>query len=254
MSHITPVLTTLIAALKKSTMSLNRDFAEIESLQTSINGANNFSQLSLKKVEECLAVELKTYRPNFPIYKNADSIKENCFLVSVSDNFTNFNKGLESCTISVVLIENSETIAAVAFNPATKNMYFAQKGKGAFIEGIRNHERLRVSGQKDISKAIISTDIKNFKTVTKISDNIKVLGTSLMDFIYVAAGKFDAGLFSKVDICTLAAGALFIKESGGYSYAPTQKDFRSQDLELIFSKKDVLITNNNLSKTLPEVL
>ncbi len=254
MSHITPVLTTLIAALKKSCMSLNRDFAEIESLQTSINGANNFSLLSIKKVEETLAVELKTYKPNFPIYKNADSLKDNCFLVNIADNFQNFNKGFEFCSISVVMIEGGEILATVIYNPASKNIYFAQKGKGAFLEGFRNHERLRISGQKDASKALIVTDAKNFSKVSKITDNARVLGTSIMDFIYIAAGKFDAGLFSAVDVCTLAAATLIIKESGGYSFAPSQKDFRSQDLNLIFAKKDVLITNNNLNKTLPEVL
>ncbi|MFI3242210.1 MAG: inositol monophosphatase family protein [Alphaproteobacteria bacterium] len=255
MSHISPVLTTLINAVKKSTNSLNRDFAEIESLQTSINGAKNFSLLSIKKVEEALINELHLYKPDYPIYKNVSSVKtNNCFLINVADNFTNFNKGLDFCGISVVIVEEGTPLATVVFNPATKKAYFAQKGKGAYTEGFRNHERLRVSGQKDIKEATITTDAQNFEKVSKLCKSVTILGTSIMDFIYCASGKFDGAILSNVDLSTLIAGTMIVKESGGYSFALEQKDFREQNFDLIYNTRNVVITNTNLNKTLPEIL
>lgn len=257
MSYITPQLNNLITALKKACGSLNRDFSEIEKLQTSMKGANEFAISAYKRVEKAIEIELAKIKPDFPIIQDAQTLPEtNCFLLSIIDGVENFAKGIPYFAICIAMVENNEITTSAIYNPASNELFFAQKGKGAYKEGLRNHERLRVSGQKDEKKAIISVQsgLKDLsKTMTYVG-GIRILGSAAMDFAYCASGRLDACILEKVNMAVLCSGLLLVKESGGYVYEAKQADIREQDLGLIFKTKNVLVVNNNINKKLHELL
>ena len=187
MSYLSPNLSLLINAVKKASGSLNRDFSEIEQLQSSVKGYKEFVVASYTKVTKALQVELGKIHPDYLIISDAEKLSgRNCYIVSPIDGLSNFSRGIPCFSMSVAVYENNTITAAIVYNPATDNLYFAEKGKGAYKEGFRNHERLRVSSRKDLQDALISTlvsyksDVKEYDSlqqkIVSATDNLRVSG------------------------------------------------------------------------------
>lgn len=259
MSYLSPFMTQLISAVKKASGSLNRDFSEIEQLQSSVKGYKEFVVMSYGKVERALRTELAKIRPDYPIaIDGLPKPQGPYFIVSPIDGLSNFAHGVAHFAVSVAVFENDTITAAVVYNPATDEMYFAEKGKGAYKEGFRNHERLRVSARKDVADALIST-LVNYKKVAseylklhekivKAADNVRVLGAVSLDLAYVAAGKLDGTVSLSNKFSEIAAGLLLVKEAGGYILDINQKDNRTEQLNLVLESGNLIATNAELSK------
>lgn len=158
MSYLSPSLTLLINAVKKASGSLNRDFSEIEQLQSSVKGYKEFVVASYTKVSKALQVELGKIHPDYALVSEAEKLgARNCYIVSPIDGLSNFAHGIPHFAVSVAVYENNTVTASVVYNPATDCLYFAEKGKGAYKEGFRNHERLRVSSRRDLKEALVAT-------------------------------------------------------------------------------------------------
>ena len=99
--------------------------------------------------------------------------------------------GIPYFSVSIAEVISGNVVASVIYNPATSDMYFAEKGNGAFKEGYRNHERLRVSARKDLLKSVVAAKGLEDKVAA-----IREFGAVSLDLANVAAGKFD-GVISK---------------------------------------------------------
>lgn len=259
MSYISPLLNSLIQSVKKAGTPLTRDFNEIEKLQSSVKGHKEFVAASVANVEKTLRLELAKVKPNYPFI--TDFAKRptsgGYFVISPLDGVVNFAHGIADFALSVAVCEKDTVQAAVIYNPAADELYFAEKGSGAFKEGYRNHERLRVSARKDMAEALVALEVKyreDVKEYGKLRDallpfvgGVRVQGSSALDLAYVAAGKFDATISLANGFAELAAGVLLIKEAGGYVYETEQKDIRSEDLAAVFASGNIIGANANLS-------
>lgn len=265
MSYLSPSLTLLINAVKKASGSLNRDFSEIEQLQSSVKGYKEFVVASYTKVSKALQVELGKIHPDYAIISEAEKLgTRNCYLVSPIDGLSNFAHGIPHFAISVAVYENNTVTAAVVYNPSTDSLYFAEKGKGAYKEGFRNHERLRVSSRKDLKEALVSTlvnysqDISEYDSIQNrlvgATDNLRISGSCALDLAYVASGKFDAAASRGNKLGDFAAGMLLVKEAGGYIYDIDQKDKRTENLALVINSGNLLAVNYELGRKLGELL
>ena len=128
MSYLSPFMTQLISAVKKASGSLNRDFSEIEQLQSSVKGYKEFVVMSYGKVERALRTELAKIRPDYPIaIDGLPKPKGPYFIVSPIDGLSNFAHGVAHFAVSVAVFENDTITAAVVYNPASDEMYFAEK-------------------------------------------------------------------------------------------------------------------------------
>lgn len=254
MSYLSPTLTVLISAVKKAANNLNRDFNEIEQLQSSVKTHKEFVVASYGKVERAIRMELAKVKPDYPIVAdNAPRPKGAYFIVSPLDGLSNFAHGIAHFALSVAVFENDTITAAVVYNPASDEMFFAEKGKGAYKEGFRNHERLRVSGRKELSDALISTlvsynsDIKDYmhihNAIVSSTDNLRIFGSAALDLAYVAAGKLDAAVSLGNKTADIAAGLLLVKEAGGYIYDINQKDIRSENLSAVLASGNLVAVN-----------
>lgn len=259
MAYLSPVLTLIIAAVKKTSGALARDFNELEHLQNGVHGDSSFALRSAERTERILKEELSKIKAGYPVIVKNDEVipaSGNYFLLSPIDGFVNFAHANGSFAISIALVEKNAVVDAVIYNPISDEMFFAEKGNGAFKEGFRNHERLRIAGNKNLEKALISCNANAdlLQKVCKTNQNILISGSVSLDLAYLAAGKSDAVISANNTPATLAAGILLVKESGGYVFAIGETDIRSENLSKVIFGGNVIATNEALRQKIADMM
>lgn len=251
MPYISPVLTAMANAAKKASVAVTRDFNELEHLQNSVRKDNMFAVRSAGKAERTVKEELAKIRPAFPfVCKPEDTIPAdgNYFLLKTIDGFGNFVHGNSAFALSLALVENGTVTHGVVYAPIYDELFFAEKGSGAFKEGFRSHERLRVAGAKDTANALIrcTADTEILRKALTLSPNTTVSGCVSLDLAHLAAGKLDAVAVLNAAPETLAAGMLLLKESGGYIVELGETDVRSEDFNKVLFSGKLLASNEAL--------
>lgn len=257
MAYISPVLTAIANAVKKASVPMMRDFNELEHLQNSLRNDGGFALHSRQKAEKILHEELAKFRSSYAVVmnqKDAIPASGNCFLVSAIDGYANFAHANASFAISVAMLENNVIVGAVVYSPIYDEMYFAEKGNGAFKEGFRNFERIRVATQKNVAGALIcaNADIKVVERVMSLTPNIALTGAVSLDLAHIAAGKADVAVWSSCSPAEIAAGILLVKEAGGYVYGLEDSDVRSENLQKTLFGGSVMATNEALRAKIAE--
>ena len=155
MSNRSPLLNVIFQSLNKVTRNILRDFGEIENLQVSPNSLEQFVSKTEKKVSTSLLNDLTKARPEWGIKLNNDSdyVKDKHYWIvdSLNGRF-NFLHGLPHFAISVAVELNNEILTTVIFDPIRDEFYFAEKGKGSFL----NDRRIRVSKRNKLNFCIFS--------------------------------------------------------------------------------------------------
>mgnify|MGYP001206701555 FL=1 len=224
------LMNVMTAAVIKAGRGLKRDFGEVENLQVSVKGPGDFVSAADKRAEKVLFEELSRARPGYGflmeeagVVEGAD--KTHTWIIDPLDGTTNFLHGLPIFAISVALQREGQLVAGVVYNPATDEMYVAEKGAGAFSA----NRRLRVAARPQISEALVAcgaphlgkaSEHPKFKAelaaVMAKALNVRRLGAASLDLCYVAAGRFDAYWERGLQPWDIAAGLLIVREAGGY--------------------------------------
>lgn len=218
----------MVGAVKKASRGLVRDFGEIEQLQVSKKGLNDFVSSADLRSENFLIEELSKARPEFSFLteergeiKGRD--KYHRWIIDPLDGTINFLHGIPYFAIVVALEFNEEIIAAVTYAPIQDEFFYAEKGKGAFL----NQRRLRVSGRRNMEEALISVNANEIEQdnsrlsmkiapLSKMVSGIRHCGATALDLAYMAAGRYDAVLCEYSKPWDIAAGILLIQEARGY--------------------------------------
>ncbi len=152
-----------------------------------------------------------------------DYSHEYLWIVDPIDGTSNFIRNLNLSAISVGLLHNGEPILGVVYNPFTKDMYYAEKGQGAFLNGTPIHvsERDFAHGHFCTAFSLYKKELAQpcfriLERVYKECDDMRRLGSAALELCTLACGGtelyFEIRLFPW-DYC----GALAIlKEAGGY--------------------------------------
>ncbi len=265
MAYISPMLTNIVAAVKKASVNLNRDFSEIERLQNSVKGSLDFTRVAFDKIQKGLKLELGKVLPALPtIMVNDKTPKDGMFLVvSGIEGLANFAHGNPEFAISAALMNGQTILCGVVYNPARDELFFAEKGKGAFKEGFRSHERLRVAAKQELDGALVAVkpDVNNAELSAKIINNVlalckdvRVSGSVALDLAYVASGKLDAVIAPQTMLASMAAGVLLVKEAGGMALELEQADTRTEDLAAVLNSGNLAAVSFNLSQKIAKVL
>ncbi len=145
-----------------------------------------------------------------------------CWVVDPIDGTTNFARGMKQSGISVAFRVNGEYVLGVVYNPDLKDMFWAVKGKGAYLNG----ERLSVS-KKDFEHTIICTALclyrKNYADICAeiLKDaflqcaDFRRFGVASLEVCYVAAGRADSFFEFRLYPWDIAAAAVILREAGG---------------------------------------
>ena len=221
-------LNIMMKAARKAGRSLVKDFREVENLQVSMKGAGDFVSKADLAAEEILKEELRTARPNYGWLAEEGGEEDGedptrRWIVDPLDGTTNFLHGLPHWAVSIALEHKGQIVAGVVYDAAKDEMYFAEKGSGAFM----NDSRLRVSGRRQLIEAVFATGLpfggrsdlpetlKELARLMPTCAGVRRFGSAALDLAYVAAGRYDGYWERRLNAWDLAAGLLIVREAGG---------------------------------------
>ena len=213
MNSISANLNIMIKASEKASKILIRDFGEIEKLQVSKKGPNDFVTNADLKTETIIIEQLKNARPNYSIISEENGIennkdKDNTWIIDPIDGTINFLHGIPHFAISIALKSKNEIVSGLIFDPIKNEMFFAEKDNGAFF----NNHRIRVSKKNQLNDCLFAS---GGKTNNKLDLLYRKSGCAALDMAYVAAGRYDGYFQYDLNIWDIAAGIILIKEAGG---------------------------------------
>ena len=227
----TPIINIMTKAAYKAGNILIKDFREVENLQVSKKGIGDFVTSADLSSEKAIIKILQKGYPKIEIMSEETNPKTNLnkhekiWIIDPLDGTLNFLHGLPHFAISMALMVKKEIISGIIYDPIKDELFWAEKGIGAFLNG----KRIRVSARSQLKDALVSTGIpwkgmesshKNYlkilENIMKSSSGIRRYGAAALDLAYVAAGRYDAFWEFNLKTWDIAAGALIVKEAGGY--------------------------------------
>ena len=133
-----PKINLITKACMKASRHLIRDFGEIENLQVSSKAPGDFVTSADKRTEKIILDELHKANSDFGIVTEESGLinksnNENRWIVDPIDGTMNFLNGVPHFAISIGYEEKGEVVCGVIFNPITNEMYYAEKGNGAYV-------------------------------------------------------------------------------------------------------------------------
>ena len=143
----------IFQSLNKVTRNVLRDFGEIENLQVSPNSIDKFVSRTENKIYTSLLEDLTKSRPEWGMKLNPfeKSIKDKYYwIVDVLNGQFNFSHALPYFAISVSVEFNNEILSTVILDPLRDELFFAEKGKGSFL----NDRRIRVSRRNSLNSNV----------------------------------------------------------------------------------------------------
>lgn len=262
-------LNVMIKAAKKAGRHLIHDFGEIEHLQISKKGPSDFVSKADIKSEQILVAELQKARPKigFLLEESGEIIGENTssrWIIDPLDGTTNFLHAIPHFAISIALETDKQIVAGVVYNPISDELFYAEKGQGAYVFGGHRDTRLRVSVRKNMSECLIATGIpfqghgdhetyiKQMGNVIAKTAGVRRIGAAALDLAYVAAGKCDGYWEMGLKPWDIAAGMLLVKEAGGH--VTMLGDKRTSKDHEILNSGNILAANPNIQFALEKLL
>lgn len=176
------------------------------------------------------------------------------WVIDPLDGTTNYTRDIPFFSTSIALLYQGSPILGVVFNPINKEFYFAEKGKGAFLNG----KRIKVGQQKILSKTVISFNkyrakedfIKFHRIVGLVGGKcatFRVLGSVILSLCYLASGKVDAFFTVGHSSWDLVAGVLIIEEAGGKVTNLKGKGWQ-------IGEKDIIAANSKIHNQLLKLI
>lgn len=222
-------LNVMIRAARKAARSLQKDFREVENLQVSSKGAGDFVSRADIAAEKIIREGLMETRPNYgwlaeesPEVIGKDPTRR--WIVDPLDGTTNFLHGLPHWAISIALEFKGEIVTGVVYDAAKDEMFHAEKGQGAWLNG----QRIRVSDRSRMIESVFSTGLP-FGGRPELPESLQIMarllpetagvrrwGAAALDLAYVAAGRYEGFWERGLKPWDMAAGILIVREAGGF--------------------------------------
>jgi len=170
------------------------------------------------------------------------------------DGTTNFAHKFPVFCVSLGLEHRGRLVCGVVFDPMRDEMFWGERGGGAF----QNGERIRVSTVNDLDKSLLATgfsyDIRETKTnISQFnrfllrSQGVRRCGSAALDLCYVACGRLEGFWEMKLSPWDTAAGALIVEEAGG-----RVSDFGGRPVNIYHP--EVVASNRLVHQTMLDIL
>jgi myo-inositol-1(or 4)-monophosphatase len=268
--RLSPHMTVMQNAANKAAKRLLRDFAEVEQLQVSVKGPGDFVSQADLRSEATLKDELNKARPGFAFLMEESGMSGGDswawrWVVDPLDGTSNFLHGIPQWCISIALERHlpdgaTEITAGMIYNPVNDEMFWAEKGGGAFL----NERRLRVSGRREFKDALFATGIpfaavsgarrlafaRTLGVLMPQVAGIRRFGAAALDMAWVAAGRFDGYWELGLKPWDMAAGLLIVREAGGFVTDPAGAESILHEA----AGNDIVAANPHMHARLREVV
>lgn len=175
--------------------------------------------------EEAILAVLKSEFPSYNLYSeekgDIDKNSDYTLVVDPLDGTNNFVLGIPNFSVSIGLLYKDKIVAGVIYSPMIDNVYYTEKGKGAFLDG----KKLLVNSESDIKRATIcyncgyeahfSEEVKVVNGLySKDAKRVMANWSPTFDFCMLASGRIEAIINSNIELYDFAAGKLIAKEAG----------------------------------------
>ncbi|CAN5258428.1 hypothetical protein BH11PSE9_BH11PSE9_08950 [soil metagenome] len=224
-----PMLNIAIKAARSAGGIINRASLDLDMLKVNTKSPNDFVTEVDHKAEAIIIETLLGAYPGHGILaeesgrSHGAKDSEYVWIIDPLDGTTNFIHGFPVYAVSIALAFRGQLQQAVVYDPTRNDLFYASKGRGAFL----NDKRLRVSKRTRLAECLVGTGFPfrkgdNFKRYMQMMEAIMPAcaglrrpGAAALDLCYVAAGYTDGFFETGLSPWDAAAGALMITEAGG---------------------------------------
>jgi len=221
------LLNVAVMAARRAGNTLIRKMVNLDKLKVEQKGHNDYvSDADLAAEKAVIHCILKHY-PDHAILAEESGVQgesDTVWIIDPLDGTTNYLHGFPVFAVSIGVQIKGRMEHAVVYDPLRQELFTATRGQGAHLEG----RRIRVSGQKQLERALIGTGfpfrqadqeidpyLKMLGKVVRSTSGVRRPGAAALDLAYVAAGRLDAFWETGLAPWDLAAGSLIIREAGG---------------------------------------
>jgi len=224
-----PMLNIAIKAARAAGSIINRASLDVDRLQVNTKAPNDFvTEVDVAAEAAIIDILLGAYPGHGILAEESGGARgardsEYVWIIDPLDGTTNFIHGLPTYAVSIALAFREQVQQAVVYDPARNDLFFASKGRGAFL----NDRRLRVSKRTRLADSLIGTGfpfrqgddferyLKIFEKVMRACAGVRRPGAAALDLCYVAAGWYDGFFETGLSPWDVAAGSLLVTEAGG---------------------------------------
>lgn len=260
MATRSPDINVMCSAATRAARRLMRDYGELDALQASPKGTASFLAESVRRTTDNLVYELGRARPDFSIDIAGQGTVQRPhdrsprWVIDPINGVENFSRALPMFAMSMAVVMGVEPVAGVVYDPLRDEMFWAERGSGAFM----NDGRLRVNDRRPAKDMIVNIEPAGAPapepSETEPTALIlptapmawRSLGSPALSLAYVASSRLDGVWVKGADSRGMLAGITLVREAGG------QIDFMGNPDPL--SSESLLAGNGTVHKQLSGAL
>jgi len=214
------------AAVEAGTF-LKESVGKVKSIETKKGEVRNLVSDIDKGSEERIIQRIRRRYPRHAVLAEESgggaSEAEYRWIIDPLDGTTNFLHGLPIFSVTIGVEHRGEIVAGVIYNPNMEELFVAERGSGAFLNG----NRISVSGNSKLINSLVVTGfpytiaenpdhaVDHFVNFLSEARGVRRLGSAALDLAYVAMGRFDGFWEVSLQPWDMAAGVLIVREAGG---------------------------------------
>lgn len=227
MHDVQDLLATAKEAARIGGEILIKGFRRLKKDQIRMKGSGDYVTEMDHRSEEAIIQTIKRSFPDHHIHaeeSGADSSTSPYrWFIDPLDGTTNYVHGVAVFSVSIAAAVDGETVVGVVLDPVQKEMFWAAKGRGAYL----NADPIRVSDKKTLeecflasgfpwrSKQYIDAYLDSFREFFSRTAGVRRMGSAAIDLAYTACGRFDGFWEMKLKPWDISAGVLILREAGG---------------------------------------
>jgi myo-inositol-1(or 4)-monophosphatase len=222
------MLNVAIEAAKEAGKFLKHNLGKVKEITVKSGQEKNLVTEIDKKSEELVVSIIRKHFPGHDILAEESGSEhgkqsEYRWIIDPLDGTTNFTHGLPIYCVSIGLERKGEVIAGAIYDPNLDEMFSAEKGRGAFLNG----RRLRVSQTPSLNQSLLVSGfpynvsenpdncLEHFVNFVIECQGVRRMGSAAIDLAYVAAGRYDGFWEVHLNAWDMAAGVILIREAFG---------------------------------------
>jgi myo-inositol-1(or 4)-monophosphatase len=253
------MLNVAIEAAREAGKFLKYNVGRVRTIEKKQGEERNLVSEIDKGSEERIIGIIRRHFPNHAILAEesgaSTAASDYKWVIDPLDGTTNFLHGVPIFCVTIGIEYRGEIVAGVVYDPNLDELFTAEKGSGAYLNG----KRLAVSTTSKLIESLLVTGfpydiaqnpenaIGHFVNFLIEARGIRRLGSAALDLSYVAAGRFDGFWEVNLNPWDMAAGVLFVREAGG-----RVTDFAGAESSIY--KKQVLASNGRIHEAMLQVL
>lgn len=227
-----------------------------------LNKKNTYNLVTKADIaaEKTIINIIKNKYPNHSILTEESGRRKNksdyCWIIDPLDGTNNFYHKYPMFCVSIALYKNESPLIGLVFDPLRKELFYAEKNKGAFL----NNKEIKVSNADNLNKSLLALGFyyergllmrKSLAQMKKFFyakvHGIRRTGSAALDLCYTACGRFDGYWELKLNPWDYAAGSLIVMEAGG-------KITDTQGGKYNLMMKNIVASNGKIHKDMIRIL